>query len=332
MTVADRGPPSGRATDAAAAQLVARLRSRWRLLVAVPAGLAALVVGVGLLLPRQYTARAAFVADVPGRGDGTIAGVAARLGVTVAPGEALHSPQLYAELARSDRVLRAVVAAPLRGDGSATLSGTLTEYYDPSSGDSLRDRDLAVRRLREELAVEVSARTGIVRLSTRQASPVLAAAVVDAVVGEVSGVSVEVRRSHAGAERAFVEERLAVAQEELRAAEGQLGRFLEGNRQYQASPRLALEYDRLQRVVALRQSVVLTLATALEEARIEEVRGTPVITVVEPPEPPALPDPRMLLFKAVATFGLGLLLIGAALIYGPAVRGMLEHGTRGGDG
>ncbi len=58
------------------------------------------------------------------------------------------------------------------------------------------------------------------------------------------------------------------------------------------SPELTFEQARLQRDVAMLQQVFTTLTQSYEEARIREVRDTPVITVVESPRLPTMPGPR----------------------------------------
>jgi uncharacterized protein involved in exopolysaccharide biosynthesis len=281
-----------------------------------PALVAAAFVGAGLLLPRTWSATAAFVPELAGDAGQRLGSVAAQLGIAVPAGAALQSPQLYGEVARSRQVLRAVVSARYEVTRPEPFAGPLVDYYRIPAGDSLRRVDLAVRRLGRELTVQASARTGLVRLGIRQRSPELAAAILRRVLEAVEDFNVRVRQTQAGGERRFVEERLAVAREELREAEDALERFLERNREYRSSPRLLFAHERLQRQVALRQGVAATLAAALEQARIDEVRATPVLTVVEPPVLPGLPDPRLLLFRGLAVWALAL---GAGLI-GLAVR------------
>jgi hypothetical protein len=55
--------------------------------------------------------------------------------------------------------------------------------------------------------------------------------------------------------------------------------------------------------------VFTSLAEAYEQARVEEVRNTPVLTVVDPPEVPALPEPRWIAVKALAGLLLGAMLV-----------------------
>ena len=90
----------------------------------------------------------------------------------------------------------------------------------------------------------------------------------------------------------FADERLGQLRVELGVMEDSLKAFLENNRQFIDSPQLLFEHDRLQRRVTMRQSLVTAMAQAFEQARIDEVRNTPVITVIDQPAPPALPDSR----------------------------------------
>jgi uncharacterized protein involved in exopolysaccharide biosynthesis len=69
--------------------------------------------------------------------------------------------------------------------------------------------------------------------------------------------------------------------------------------------------------VDIRQAVVIALAQNYEQARIDEVRDIPVITIVEAPAVPALPDPRMLLLRGVLALVAGAVL-GALLAFFPA--------------
>jgi tyrosine-protein kinase Etk/Wzc len=116
--------------------------------------------------------------------------------------------------------------------------------------------------------------------------------IVQALVTGVNEFNQNSRQSQASAERKFVEGRMAIANAELRAAEDRMEGFLRSNRQYVNSPDLTLQRERLQREVIQRQQVYSQLAQSYEEVRLREVRDTPVITIIEPPSAPALPEPR----------------------------------------
>ena len=107
------------------------------------------------------------------------------------------------------------------------------------------------------------------------------------------------------------------AQRELEDAENGLEVFLAQNRTYQTSPKLTIEAGRLQRRIDLRQQIYTTLVGEYEEARIREIRNTPVITVVDPPEGSA-----RVRFKVLALVLVGLAL-GAA--FGVVLAFLLEY-------
>jgi uncharacterized protein involved in exopolysaccharide biosynthesis len=126
--------------------------------------------------------------------------------------------------------------------------------------------------------------------------------------------NLERRQSQSREERRFSGDRLASAERELRAAEQTHLAFLERNRAYSESPVLTFEANRLSREVQVKQEVFLTLTKSYEQARIAEVRDTPVLTVIDPAVPPVMRTrPRLLVGTIVAGLLAGLL--GVVLAY-----------------
>jgi uncharacterized protein involved in exopolysaccharide biosynthesis len=158
-----------------------------------------------------------------------------------------------------------------------------------------------VRVLRNRTEATADKTTGIVSLEVELHSAQLAAAVAQYMVEQLNRFNLESRQSQSREQRRFSGERLAVAERELRAAEQAQLAFLQRNRQYLDSPLLAFEYNRLNRQVQLRQEVYQTLTKAHEEARIAEVRDTPVLTVIDSAVAPVRPSgPRRVLGTTVA--------------------------------
>jgi uncharacterized protein involved in exopolysaccharide biosynthesis len=131
--------------------------------------------------------------------------------------------------------------------------------------------------------------------------------ITSSLVEAVNAFNQRSRQSQAAAERTFLEERLSVANAELRAAENRLQQFMTSNRRI-GSPELALERERLDRVVLLRQQVVLALNQSYEDAQLREVRNTPLITLVETPQVPTMPEPRGRVRKVIIGMLIGALL------------------------
>jgi hypothetical protein len=80
--------------------------------------------------------------------------------------------------------------------------------------------------------------------------------------------------------------------------------FSSSNKNLGSSAYLALQRERFQRDIGLKQQVFTNLTAAYEDVRIREVRDTPVIMVIEKPSSPAYPQPS----GKIWTVFLGLLL------------------------
>lgn len=261
---------------------------------------------------RTYETRGAFVTQ--GSSGSGLQGIASQLGLSGAS-EWGQSPEFYQELLRSNAVLGRVIAAPLAEPGDTGRAQTLVELLNISGGDSAIKRARAINKLKSRMAVSASRRTGIISFTVRLSSPWLAQKVGLQLLEEVSRFDLAARRSRAKLEREFIEKRESAARQELSLAEDQLKRFVERNRQPQSSPTLLVEYERLRRDVQRREAVHTTVSTAFEKARIDEVRDTPVVTIMQQPELPALPQGRRLYYIAG-----GAILFGALGVAGLARR------------
>lgn len=282
------------------------LRYRWAILGSAFVG-AVLLVAVTLLLPASYTSRTSFSPQSEGAAASNLAGLAQQFGVNVPTTDGSESPQFYVELLQTRRLLAATVQTEYRvsvGEGE-TWTGNLVQFFDVDEDESTeRQLEIAIEKLREKMATGVGPETGVVTLGITMRWPDLSRQIAGRMLELVNQFNVELRQTQAAAEREFLDERIVQARQDLQAAEDSLRRFLERNRSYQNSPQLRFEYERLERRVTLQQQVYASLAQSYEQAKIEQVRNTPVITVVDPAEEPARPDSRSLALRG----GLGIVL------------------------
>jgi uncharacterized protein involved in exopolysaccharide biosynthesis len=183
----------------------------------------------------------------------------------------------------------------------------LAEYFEVK-GDTPEERDTWTRRhlLGKVISVSTGQQTGVVTLNARTDDPGLSAAIMLRLLNLISAFDLETRQSQATAERGFAEERLEQLEVELAISEDSLKAFLIENRQVANSPQLTFEKERLERKVYMRQELVTAMAQAYEQARIDAVRNTPLITVIDKPEPAALPDARWLV-KILLGLSLGMM-------------------------
>jgi hypothetical protein len=297
---------------------------RWRVvLVAVPLLLGGAMAGRAVA-DREWQARARFAPAAVDGGVGRASGLAAQFGFSLG-GQSAESPDFYADLVRSHDVLARVVASPfsLGGGGEEVPLLHLFGAGGASAADSLRR---GIDALERRLSVSVGVRSGVVTVHVRAGDPGLAAGIADRLVEVVSQFNHERRRSQAGAERAFVEARLREARTDLANAERALARFVDANRGWQDAPQRRLEVERLQREVSHAQQVHSTLAQAFERARMDEVRNTPLINVLESGQSSVRRVGSVKVAGLVGAF-LGLSLV-LALVFMRVVVGMILEAQR----
>jgi uncharacterized protein involved in exopolysaccharide biosynthesis len=290
------------------------LRHR-RMVVAWGLLLMALVAGLTLYFPRTYTAQSTFMPQTR-KQSSSLSGIAAQFGLAMPTSEPSQSPAFYADLVQSRGLLGSVVDTPFEyeTEDGTKVKGTLTDFYKSKGKSPGLRRDAAIRRLADDVDATTVQKTGVVDLSVTVTQPALAVQINQRLLELLNEFNLKSRQSQAGEERRFTERRLSEVKQDLRAAEDRLQQFLQRNRDIRNSPELTFQADRLQREVAMQQDVYTTLAQAYEQAKIEEVRDTPVITVVQQAEFPVRPDRRGLVIKSILGLMAGLL-VGAALAF-----------------
>ena len=285
------------------------LRRHARVLIALPLVACISAILVSLILPERYTVESRFMPESSSAQVSRLAGLAAQFGFDIPGSETGASVDFYAELLESHDLLRAAVLTDYtfrrRGD---TVSANLVELLDVK-GDTPGERTRnAVEALGDLVTVRPDPMAEIVSVRTSARWPELAVLVNRRLLELLNTFNLERRQSRAASERSFLEARVLDAERDLVSAEAALERFLSQNRRYAESPQLTFEYARLQRRVDLRQQVYTSLSQAYEQARVDEVRNTPVITIIDEPRGPAKQTSPRIALNALLGVVLGVLL------------------------
>jgi len=272
---------------------------RWLMglpLVGILAG-AAITAIVGT----RYEAESVFAPAVEAGGRASqVAAIAARFGFGTGSLSSGRSLQFYATLARSRSVLSELALSEFEG-----ASGKLTTLMQLEGAPEARGPD-SLRQFFEYLLKQVTVSTdrdaGTVRVLTKATTPELAEAMNRRLLELIAAFNIRARQAEAGAEREFAVERLEEIRTALDSAEDALQQFQQENRQMGVPQRF--EEARLQRRIQIAQQVFVSVAQAVEEARIEEARSTSVIAVVSGPESSAIRR-RGLVRRGLVGFVLG---------------------------
>jgi uncharacterized protein involved in exopolysaccharide biosynthesis len=311
-------PPEDR-EDVSLFDLLTPIVRRRRLIIITALACALLTAAVVLILPPRYTAVTTFVPEAPKESSLTtsLSGLATQFGLG-AQAATPYSADFMADVLRSreirESILNTAFPDPKARPGGATRP--LLDLLDVSEGTPRQRMEEGLLELEDATSISVDKRTAVVVLEITLKSPELAARVANRMVEELNKFNVERRRSQSGEERLFTERRLEELRQELAAAEDELIRFLQRNRLFSEFSVAAVGARRLERRVQLKQEVLATMSRSYEEARINEVRDTPVLTVIDRAETPAWKSfPRRtlsvlaaLVFGVVAGIGLAYLL------------------------
>lgn len=258
-----------------------------RVLVLVPLLAMVLAGALAVLGGPSYMAESTFKPEGPRMpSGGGLFSMAAQLGVNMGSLSDGEGVDYFARLVLSREVLSEALQTEYRvtDDSDGAREVTLLEYYG-IEGDTEDERLWnGVQRLREEVGVSIDQAAGVVTVTTAAPGKELAVQLNARLLELLNRFNLEKRQSQARAERSFVEAQTEAAAAELEAAEARLADFMSRNRRYQASPELATEAERLQRRVEFRQQLYTGMAQSFEQAKLDEVRNTPVFTVLDRPE------------------------------------------------
>ena len=304
-------PPPHRAHDSGLLDYAWVVSRHRRIILGIPVVAAILTFLVSFLLPLRWTASAGFIPESSSsiQLPSGISALAGELGFSLPGGDPTSSPDFYAAVTESrsllERTLQSHFAVP---GGAASDSAALIDILDIRDDRPRERMEKAIEWMRDHSSSGVDPQTGVISLRVEMPDPDLAATVVGRMVAILNEFNQRTRNQRARERRRFTEERTTEAQRDLQLAEDALRIFLTRNRQYENSPMLVFEQQRLDRQVQLRQDVYQTLRREYEIARIDEVNNTPVLTVVDSPVPPADPSSPHRVRLSFAAFVVGLLL------------------------
>jgi uncharacterized protein involved in exopolysaccharide biosynthesis len=249
------------------------------LLVAAIVGLLTLVLNF-FVLPLTYLSTATILPDIDKNkvaAMGQLQNLASLAGLV---GGTSDVSRLYPMIAVSEAVLTGVITQRYK-TMSTRDSVDLIQYMHLDEGTPEKNMDEALKRLRKSMTVTNDSRTNIVTLQVELTEPQLAADVLNAVIAHIDAFMRLKRTTSASEQGRWVDERLHQVERELRVAEEALKNFREKNRRVADSPELLLQQERFVREVTVKSTITIELKKQLELARIEEIRNTPVVNILD---------------------------------------------------
>ncbi len=144
----------------------------------------------------------------------------------------------------------------------------------------------AVDKLVKMINLSEDRKSGLYTITLNASEPQLAADIITVLIEELDKHQKEYNKALKSKARQFIEERIHAVGKELVQAEETLKDFTASNRRIENSPLLLLEQQRLGREVSVLTNVYTMLKQQLETTKIEEVKESEYVIVLDPPEAP----------------------------------------------
>jgi len=216
------------------------------------------------------------------------AGLAAQFGINIPTGQS-EPKWVYPEIIKSRALAREVLQRKFNtvefGPQKQLLQILTYGNEEPKiQVDTLQV--YGVNTLLGMIEVYENPRTGILTLSVDAFEASLSAEINKVLIDELDEHQSKYNKSKTSEAKAFIQGRIIDTEKELIAAEEDLKVFMDRNRRIENSPALQLEQQRLSREVTVLTGVFTTLKQQLETTKIEEVKESDYVIVIDPPEIP----------------------------------------------
>ena len=172
-----------------------------------------------------------------------------------------------------------------------------------SNADPRVVNEKAIKKFDDHVKVSEDRITGLIKITTSFQDPVVSSAVANFIGNQVETYIQKENSAQSTKEKLFISDRLLIVKNELESSEMELKDFKERNRGYEDSPELFMIYSQLFREVEVKKEVYLTLQQQLELARIEEVKKSPILHILDEAVPPIKKSsPNRSFFLIVSVF------------------------------
>ena len=260
-----------------------------KIIILLPTIICTLTIIYVLFLTKPvYTSTAKIISGYTGGSMSQAAGFAAQFGIPIPSGQS-EPKWAYPEIIQSRILARSMLNRKFDTDEfgfQKSLLQILTYGNDDSelSLDTLKI--LAVDNFLNMIDISEDITTSILTLNINASEPRLAAEVNQALIEELDAHQRKYNKNKTSDTKQFIQERIQDTEKELQAIEEALKDFRVRNRRIENSPTLQLEEQRLFREVTVLTGVFTTLKQQLETTKIEEVKESDYVVVLDPPEIP----------------------------------------------
>jgi uncharacterized protein involved in exopolysaccharide biosynthesis len=246
------------------------------------------IIYVSFFAEPSYTSTSKIMSSSNQGAVGSAAGFAAQLGISM-PLNTRGPNWVYSEILLSRTLARSVLNRKFdtyQFGEQVSLLEILTHDEEKIDLDDQVRKAIAINTYLGMVSVSKDPKTAILTLSVKAAEKRLSAGINKAIIEELNSHQKKYNKSKANETKQFIQGRILDTEKELIEAEEELKIFNDRNRRIGNSPELQLAQQRLSREVTVLIGVFTSLKQQLETTKIEEVKDSEYVVVLDPPNIP----------------------------------------------
>ena len=304
-------------------EIMLTLAKNFKIIIFLP-----LVLCIVQIIYVQFLAKPVFISQAKilsssNSGVSQAAGIAAQFGISI-PQISDEQEWVYPEIVKSRKISKLMLKRRFDTNefGSQKLLLQILTYGNRQPEFGI-DTLIKFGAGKMQSMIEIKKNGNFYDLSIKAGEPIFARDLAVALIEELDAHQKKYNKSKTSEARLFIEERIDETRKELESAEEKLKNFRDRNRRIENSPSLQLEVTRLVREASVLTGVYTTLKQQLETTKIEEVKESNYVVVLDPPEAPldrAYPRKKMMVIIA----GLVGVLLG---VFFALIRGYLDDNS-----
>ena len=214
--------------------------------------------------------------------------------------------EIYPEIVGSERLKRIVLQDTFsthKYGAGIQLQSIIANELDILNKPFHEQQQESSKHLDELIHVNKTRFSSIVNLDVYGFEPEFTAALANRIIDHSGKLQRQYKTNQVNQKRQFLDDRISVIENEVKTVETNLRIFREQNRHYNKSPSLILQEERLNQELVLQRSLLVTLKSQFEKAKIEEVEKSAMIQVIDEPFIPWEHDsPKRGIILVIATF------------------------------
>ena len=261
-----------------------------KILILIPFIFVSLSIFYSLFIAKEsYISPAKIISSSPNSKTSSLQGLASRFGLDAGINDKQELSFVYEDILRSRDFAKTMLEKKFDSKVLGKQKPLMQILNKDLSKSELLDKKIKWKTINGfigSINFEADEKKGIIELSVIASEAELAKDLTRSLILELDRYQQDYNKSIASKARKFIESRIDKTQSELQIKEEKLKTFRDRNRRIENSPNLLLEQERLVREVLVLNGVFTTLKQQLETVKIDEVKESAYVLVIDSPETP----------------------------------------------